>query len=46
MCYLVPLVALEVLLFVSSVAMLVQVVDSAEVLLRVAVERLGLDTVE
>ena len=43
---LVPLVPLDVVSSLSSVAILVQVFDSAEFLLRVAVERLGLDTAE
>ena len=43
---LVPLVPLDVVSSPSSVAILVQVLDSAEFLLRVAVERLGLDTAE
>ena len=37
---------LDVVSSSSSVAILVQVVDSAEFLLRVAVERVGLDTAE
>ena len=36
--------ALDVVSSASSVAIMVQVLDSAELLLRVAVERLGLDT--